>query len=186
MATTWPLLAHGVGTEFLRGPLVDHHCKLPNRQREDPTGNLPKRGAVGQEQKGGMRQRAGSPALLRPSSTHAALALIRWYWLDWSLVCTPCPPPVSTSFPTPDRAPSTVSHPDTSCPGIPAPHPLSVLPRQPPHGAAVMLWVPITRPRAPALQEIPGASRGLTGTARGAEGCQLLISQNLTVSRTAK
>lgn len=40
-----------------------------------PLGTSPKGKAVGQGQRGGRRQRAGSPALLRPSSTHAALAL---------------------------------------------------------------------------------------------------------------
>lgn len=40
-----------------------------------PLGTSPKGKAVGQGQRGGRRQRASNPALLRPSSTHAALAL---------------------------------------------------------------------------------------------------------------
>lgn len=71
-----------------------------------PLGTSPKGRAVGQGQRGGRRERAGSSALLRPSSTHAALALVRRYWFDWSPVCTPCPTRVSTSFPSPDRASS--------------------------------------------------------------------------------
>lgn len=122
-----------------------------------------------QEAEGRQLPASLNPALPSPSSTHAAFALVHGYWLDWSPVCIPCPPPISTSFPIPDRAPRTMSHPDTSCPGIPAPHLPSVLLRQPLCRAAVMLWVLITWP----LSACPaGDTQHFPSADRHSEGCR--------------
>lgn len=111
-----------------------------------------------------------SQTLLHPCSscTHA-LVLVRLVCCLHTLIplqSALLPP----SPPTEHPAPGTVSHPDTSCPGIPAPHPPSVLARQPLHRAVAMLLVLIRQRWVPALREIPGASPGLDGHSEGCRG----------------
>lgn len=106
--------------------------------------------------------------LLHPcSSCTRASVLVRLVSFP-HLVPLPSAPlsPPQTEHPGPGIA----SHPDTSCPGIPAPHPPSALPRQPRHGAVVMLRALIRRPRAPALWEILGAD----GHSEGCRGLPVI------------
>lgn len=132
------------------------HWELPEEKSSQPGAER------WQEAEGG--QPSSSQTLLHPCSscTHASV-LVRLVSFPHlvPLQSAPLSPP-QTELPGPGIA----SHPDTSYPGIPAPHPPSVLPRQPRHGAVGMLWALIRRLRAPALWEIlraDGHSEGCTG-----------------------